>query len=1085
MLGDIFLSAQSKSLLLLGCFLASGVLWSAEETGLAFFESKIRPVLAEKCYDCHSAQSKKVKGGLRLDHISLIKKGGDTGSAIESIDGLEPLLLEALSHENPDLEMPPKEKLPASVLADFKRWVEGGTFWPDEPVPAMGSAVTRSSFDLEKRRKEHWCWRPIVKPNPPSSQQKDSILKPLDSFIQSALSEKGILPSEPADRRTWIRRVYFDLIGLPPSPDEIGAFLDDSSPDAFEKVVDKLLASPHFGEKWARHWMDLVRYAETCGHEFDYPLEHPHEYRDYLIRAFNDDLPYDQLLIEHVAGDLLEKPRLNAQSKFNESIIGTGYWFFHEAVHAPTDPKQDNADRIENQLDVFGKTFLGLTIGCARCHDHKFDAISDEDYYSLAAYMQGSTRQEYPLDLDQKHEQAKREISDSGRKLLDELRSDAPLGLRAFKPSDYLRAADELLSGGGKKPATLPGSKEVQSLAGDKGLNPEVLMEWCRNLSGKAKLGDWNRKFTKESKAWKDRIEHDRNFIKNTRELSNFSSPSPSDDWKVSGHSFPAKKTEFLSPKPSFFIPSPDRFGATVLPNRFSGNLRSPLYVLEEDRIYVRLRAEKVFVRLVLDNFHMAKYNSLLFRGTLHKNASTKGQLSWLSVSGLNKYKGHKGYLEIIGKGSSFVEIEQVRTGSIGAPGPHEFHSLRALLVKGTGPEDTLGSNLDEVFAEFSTGFKSGKFSQEQADLVNWLEQKKLIDWGDGLSRIAQFRAKALTIEKALPKERYATTMGRGTDYEGYVYVRGSHRKQGDKVKGRNLTALGSQKGDRLTLAKSLVGKDNPLVSRVMANRLWHYMFGRGIVPTTDDFGPMGQGPSNPKLLDWLAGDFMENGWSVKRMIREIALSYTYRQSSKSNSANSSAKIDELDPDNAGLYRMPVRRITSEAIRDSLLAHSGRLDRKMFGPSVAVHRTAFMTGRGGRGSGPADGAGRRSVYGSVYRNFLSPFMLAFDQPAPFGTKGRRTVSNVPAQSLALLNDPFVVDQCNLWGKKIHQLKAPVREKISKMHEQAFGSLPEAEKVARFVAFMDRQSSLRGKMDEQVWGDLAHVFVNSKNFIYLK
>ena len=168
MLGDIFLSAQSKSLLLLGCFLASGVLWSAEETGLAFFESKIRPVLAEKCYDCHSAQSKKVKGGLRLDHISLIKKGGDTGSAIESIDGLEPLLLEALSHENPDLEMPPKEKLPSSVLADFKRWVEGGTFWPDEPVPAMGSAVTRSSFDLEKRRKEHWCWRPIVKPNPPS-----------------------------------------------------------------------------------------------------------------------------------------------------------------------------------------------------------------------------------------------------------------------------------------------------------------------------------------------------------------------------------------------------------------------------------------------------------------------------------------------------------------------------------------------------------------------------------------------------------------------------------------------------------------------------------------------------------------------------------------------------------------------------------------------------------------------------------------------------------------------------------------------------------------------------------------------------
>ena len=187
----------------------------------------------------------------------------------------------------------------------------------------------------------------------------------------------------------------FDLTGLPPSLTEIKNFLSDNSDNSYEVVVERLLASPHYGEKWARHWMDLVRYAETCGHEFDYPLEHPHEYRDYLIRAFNQDVPYDQFLREHVAGDLIENPRLHPDAKFNESIIGTGFWYFHEAVHAPTDPKVDNADRMENQLDVFGKTFLGLTIGCARCHDHKFDAISEKDYYSLAAYMQGSTRQEY------------------------------------------------------------------------------------------------------------------------------------------------------------------------------------------------------------------------------------------------------------------------------------------------------------------------------------------------------------------------------------------------------------------------------------------------------------------------------------------------------------------------------------------------------------------------------------------------------------------------------------------------------------------------------------------------------------------
>ena len=262
-------------------------------------------------------------------------------------------------------------------------------------------------------------------------------------------------------------------------------------------------------------------------------------------------------------------------------------------------------------------------------------------------------------------------------------------------------------------------------------------------------------------------------------------------------------------------------------------------------------------------------------------------------------------------------------------------------------------------------------------------------------------------------------------------------------------------------------------------------MFGRGIVPTTDDFGPMGQMPSNPQLLDWLAADFMENDWSVKRMIREIALSYTYRQSSKGNPANSSAKIDELDPDNTGLYRMPVRRITSEAIRDSLLAHSGRLDRKMFGPSVAVHRTAFMTGRG------AGAAVRRTVRedgASTDRFTVISFLLScslLTNPPPSEPKAEGPFPTCSAQSLALLNDPFVVSQCNLWGKKIHQLNVTDEEKIRKMHEQAFGSLPEDEKIALFVAFMDRQSSLRGKMNEQVWGDLAHVFVNSKNFIYLK
>ena len=314
-------------------------------------------------------------------------------------------------------------------------------------MPELSSTQKRSVFSIEKRRKEHWCWQPI---NPPLISVAESIkdLHPIDQLIREKLAEAGLLSSRSADKRTWLRRVTFDLTGLPPSLSDIENFLSDNSDNSYEVVVERLLASPHYGEKWARHWMDLVRYAETCGHEFDYPLEHPHEYRDYLIRAFNLDVPYDQLLREHVAGDLMENPRLHPESKFNESIIGTGFWYFHEAVHAPTDSKVDNADRMENQLDVFGKTFLGLTIGCARCHDHKFDAISEKDYYSLAAYMQGSTRQEYALDEGGARKELAEKLHKFARDAFSDLKSSKTL---KDKPSKYWQAVSGFFKPEGNK----------------------------------------------------------------------------------------------------------------------------------------------------------------------------------------------------------------------------------------------------------------------------------------------------------------------------------------------------------------------------------------------------------------------------------------------------------------------------------------------------------------------------------------------------------------------------------------------------------------------------------------------------------
>jgi hypothetical protein len=427
----------SQTLITSLSFMTSGLLLGAIDH--SFFEMRIRPVLAEKCYECHSARSSKIKGGLRLDHIDFIQAGGDSGPALVGGKPEESLIIQAIRYDDPHFQMPPKEKLEKKVLADFEQWVSQGAPWPDEPAPPVSSSSKRSAFQMEKRIQEHWSWRPIAKSKVPDIKGQN--LNEIDRFIRARLKTIGLLPAEEADKRTWLRRLSYDLTGLPPGVDEINQFLGDPSTDSYVKVVERLLDSVHFGEKWARHWMDLVRYAETCGHEFDYPLENPHEYRDYLIRAFNADVPYDQFLKEHVAGDLMDEPRRHPTEKFNESIIGTGFWYFHEAVHAPTDPKQDNADRMESQLDVFGKTFLGLTIGCARCHDHKFDAISEKDYYSLASFMQGSTRQEYPLDVGGRRKELAVEIEQLCGSAFDSLSTTLDGFHPKHLPSQYWKGA--------------------------------------------------------------------------------------------------------------------------------------------------------------------------------------------------------------------------------------------------------------------------------------------------------------------------------------------------------------------------------------------------------------------------------------------------------------------------------------------------------------------------------------------------------------------------------------------------------------------------------------------------------------------
>jgi len=1201
-----------------------------------FFESKIRPVLSEKCYECHSSKSSKIKGGLRLDHIELILQGGDSGPAIVQGNPAESLLVQAIRYDDQDFHMPPKEKLPKQVVQDFERWIAEGATWPDESVPVFSSSKKRKSFNLEKRRNSHWCWQPITPPSIPVAESAKK-LHPIDQLIRAKLAYAGLLPSKPADKRTWLRRVTFDLTGLPPSLADIENFIADKSDDSFQTVVDRLLASPHYGEKWARHWMDLVRYAETCGHEFDYPLENPHEYRDYLIRAFNHDLPYDQLLTEHVAGDLISSPRIHPEKKFNESIIGTGYWYFHEAVHAPTDSKVDNADRMENQLDVFGKTFLGLTIGCARCHDHKFDAISEKDYYSLAAFMQGSNRQEYPLDEGGKREEISRQLLSLTK---EGFMSVKKFGFKSVKPSDYWNVssklmetkkvaptdddpwdgevlgdfetnflewkpegkafgtgpqtktsgrnpvtnyhgkgwAGSLLTGGdnltgslfspefiitkrfmnfliaggaiekvgvelwieesrkiisrgsnneiftpkswdisgylGKKaqirlidnatggwghihadrfvqsnaPAAelidppLPSDVLITRVSAENKLSKKTLLSWCQHFGKRTNLPSLLQRKKSAKNSHKGLVKAELNFIQNSQSFANFTSSEIPKGWKITGEAFKPRGHRLISFDGSNLFPNRNVLSSNILGNRRVGNLRSPHFKIEHDQILIKAKAKKAFMRVVVDNYHMGKHSGLLFGGTVIKEANSDGDFKWFSLSP-RKYKGHWAYLEFVDRGTdAYLEIDEVRFANSGI-GRRPDSRFSLLLGDDKIEAGNLPQFLDSFLEKSFDKINAGKFSGEEYEFLNYLHSEGLIPF-ENQQNIAGILKQAVVIDSKTPRERYVLAMGEGSEFQGNVYVRGSPHKLGDPVHGRNLTALGGQTGSRLDLATQLTSEDNPLVSRVMANRIWLQFFGRGIVPTPDDFGPMGQEPSHPELLDWLANDFRENNWSVKNLIRKIVLSQTYRQSSTLNPSNDKNKVSLADPENILLHKMPVRRLHAEFIRDSILLFSGRIDKKLFGPSVPIYKTAFMTGRGGKKNGPLDGAGRRSIYGSVYRNFLSPFMLAFDQPAPFGTKGKRSVSNVPAQSLALMNDPFVIGQCKMMGKNIFQAKMTKSESVGSLFEMITGKPPSQKAQGKLLAFLETQTKAHGGLTEHVWADLAHVLINSKGFLFL-
>lgn len=930
------------------------------------FNFHVRPILVQNCYLCHGPDPSSRQADLRLDTFdgatALLKNG--KGHAIIPGDADRSEAIRRISSSDIGVMMPPPEsnlQLSDYEIAVLRKWIDQGAKW-----------------------KKHWAFIP------PEENGESKAENHIDHFIDEKLKTHALKPAGEAGRTSLIRRVSYVLTGLPPTIDEIQAFLSDETDKAYEQMVDRYLNSSGFGERWARHWLDVVRYAETKGHEFDYEIVGAWHYRDYLIRAFNADVPYDQLLKEHLAGDLLKDIRWNDESGNNESQLGTSFFVFGEGTHSPVDIRKDEADRIDNMIDVTSKTFQGLTVSCARCHDHKFDPIPTADYYALYGVMESSRFSPIPVDLTYEKIESLEEIE----KIKTTIRSTLE---KQFPPTSQ------------------------------------------RQTNGM------------------DTTSFDM--------LGDFRGPSL-DNWKSDGLAFGSKSTlgqPVWSADKKLLKFEKGRASSRHLTNGVYGALRSPNFEINRDFIGVRATGKSSTIRVIIDNFQLIQWP--IYGGLEHKVDTG----SWKNFTfDVSAWKGRKAYVEVL-PGSYRSHVY--------ALDPEAYVEVEyAIAYDGNWP-----LNVDSFFKE----------------AINWVASlnKQLMSDAHTLTTSLKHLHEKQEQETSIPEDSlFFTGITEGFGVNSPVSERGSHKNELATVVPRGfLSALTedhqfeSDGSGRLELANAMLDPANPLTSRVMVNRIWHHLFGRGIVETVDNFGLQGKLPTHPELLDHLAIKFQEDQWSIKRMIKYIVMSRTFRRATEAENA-----ALEQDPDNLWLSHFPVRRLEAEAIRDGILATSGQLNTKMYGQPVPVYLTEFMTGRGRPArSGPLDGLGRRSIYLSVRRNFLEPMMTTFDRPIPFSTFGKRNVTNVPAQSLILMNDPFVIDQAQKMAADVlEQEGLTTEERIELIYLRALSRKPEEqemEQARKFLTLIADSYQVDSEETDQnlsVWKDYCHSVFNLKEFIYL-
>lgn len=940
-----------------------------------FFEKQVRPLLVERCYACHAGTRN--KGGLSLETADGWRKGGESGPSIVPGQPAESLLIEAINYR--DLEMPPPEnggKLSADEIAVLTKWVEMGA-----PDPRSGSDII-GGMTREAARK-WWAFQPLP------SAEGDEGVEAIDRFIQDQLQLHNLQSVEPADKRTLIRRATYDLTGLPPTPEEVAAFLADDAPEAFERVIERLLASPQYGVQWGRHWLDVVRYADTAGENTDRPLPHAWRYRNWVIDSFNRDTSYDEFVRLQLAGDIIAAQEEESQRQ--EGIVATGYLAI--ARRFGHDIDKDMYLTYEDVIDNLGKNFLGLSLGCARCHPHKYDPVSAEDYYALYGVFESSR---FTFPGCEPKGQPRDLVPLISQSEVEALTSEYQAKLAAFEE----RANVEPREAQRLKELATGHEQLLASAAVGEGMSVSI-------DNGNAQLS--NGVALKKNEVLLLTVLPNGNHGADTTRVQleiSLEGESGSRTWNVEG-----LIDQFTQSGPAI-----EQRGATWC-----------LLDSTEGPLYLRNRKESIEGKPELKGWAKGELPSSMV------NASSEPVDVWTKLP----------------PRAVFVHPNQGRNVAIAWICPEEgtFH------IRGT-VTDAHPAGLDGV------SFR--------------LEHIASADYGSGLKALGTATIEAPPSRPEPPSYPVAYAVVEANAKNALFQKRGDPEQTGDEVPRQWLTVFGgdqvANKGGsgRVELAERVT--DNPLLARVMVNRIWGWHFGHGLVRSENDFGARGELPTHPELLEWLAARFAASGYRVKGIHRLIMLSAAYQRASGSPNAQ--------DPENRWLAHFNRRRVTAEELRDSLLSVSAQLDPTpgeghpfppestwtftQHNPFTAVYDT-----------------NQRSAYLMVQRQRRHPFLALFDGADPNASTPIRQTTTVPTQALYFINDPFFHAQSNAFAETLMQLPDS-SARIARAYDVVLQRQPSESESQRALTFIESYPA----SEAEKWSAFSRVLLASNEFLYV-